>query len=278
MAWCPVCKNEYREGITECSECKVPLVDNLEDCKLVKILYGTREGLEELKEYLEYNAVKPVQIDFDKEEGTEALFVSEKDKLRSIKLISTLMKQKQLEQLEANKEMEFTDVKPQDTSAMLGFSDYTSNAKKAEDNKSAAYALLGVGVLGIVFVVLGFLDVLPFHPGNRYLLYGVLGAMFALFFVMGCISLKNAKGFEKKAITENTLTDTIKEWCVANLTKDMIDSSFQTAGKSEEELYFYRASFMKKRLNTQFMNLDQAFIESFIDDVLYDLVFGEQEA
>lgn len=278
MAWCPVCKNEYREGITECSECKVPLVDNLEDCELVKILYGTREGLEELKDYLEYNAVKPVQIDFDKEEGTEALFVSEKDKLRSIKLISTLMKQKQLEQLEANKEMEFTDVKPQDTSAMLGFSDYTSNAKKAEDNKSAAYALLGVGVLGIVFVVLGFLDVLPFHPGNRYLLYGVLGAMFALFFVMGCISLKNAKGFEKKAITENTLTDTIKEWCVANLTKDVIDSSFQTAGKSEEELYFYRASFMKKRLNTQFMNLDQAFIESFIDDVLYDLVFGEQEA
>ena len=278
MAWCPICKNEYREGITECSECKVPLVDNLEDCKLVKILYGTQEGLEELKEYLEYNAVKPVQIDFDKEEGSEALFVSEKDKLRSIKLISTLMKQKQLEQLEANKEMEFTDVKPQDTSAMLGFSDYTSNAKKAEDNKSAAYALLGVGVLGIVFVVLGFLDVLPFHPGNRYLLYGVLGAMFALFFVMGCISLKNAKGFEKKAITENTLTDTIKEWCVANLTKDVIDSSFQTAGKSEEELYFYRASFMKKRLNTQFMNLDQAFIESFIDDVLYDLVFGEQEA
>lgn len=278
MAWCPVCKNEYREGITECSECKVPLVDNLEDCELVKILYGTREGLEELKDYLEYNAVKPVQIDFDKEEGTEALFVSEKDKLRSIKLISTLMKQKQLEQLEANKEMEFTDVKPQDTSAMLGFSDYTSNAKKAEDNKSAAYALLGVGVLGIVFVVLGFLDVLPFHPGNRYLLYGVLGAMFALFFVMGCISLKNAKGFEKKAITENTLTDTIKEWCVANLTKDVIDSSFQTAGKSEEELYFYRASFMKKRLNTQFMNLDQAFIENFIDDVLYDLVFGEQEA
>lgn len=278
MAWCPVCKNEYREGITECSECKVPLVDNLEDCELVKILYGTREGLEELKDYLEYNAVKPVQIDFDKEEGTEALFVSEKDKLHSIKLISTLMKQKQLEQLEANKEMEFTDVKPQDTSAMLGFSDYTSNAKKAEDNKSAAYALLGVGVLGIVFVVLGFLDVLPFHPGNRYLLYGVLGAMFALFFVMGCISLKNAKGFEKKAITENTLTDTIKEWCVANLTKDVIDSSFQTAGKSEEELYFYRASFMKKRLNTQFMNLDQAFIENFIDDVLYDLVFGEQEA
>ena len=278
MAWCPICKNEYREGITECSECKVPLVDNLEDCELVKILYGTREGLEELKDYLEYNAVKPVQIDFDKEEGTEALFVSEKDKLHSIKLISTLMKQKQLEQLEANKEMEFTDVKPQDTSAMLGFSDYTSNAKKAEDNKSAAYALLGVGVLGIVFVVLGFLDVLPFHPGNRYLLYGVLGAMFALFFVMGCISLKNAKGFEKKAITENTLTDTIKEWCVANLTKDVIDSSFQTAGKSEEELYFYRASFMKKRLNTQFMNLDQAFIESFIDDVLYDLVFGEQEA
>ncbi len=27
MPWCPKCKAEYREGFTECEECKVPLID-----------------------------------------------------------------------------------------------------------------------------------------------------------------------------------------------------------------------------------------------------------
>lgn len=31
MPWCPVCKNEYREGIKLCAECQVELVDHLED-------------------------------------------------------------------------------------------------------------------------------------------------------------------------------------------------------------------------------------------------------
>lgn len=29
MPWCPKCKAEYREGFTECSTCRVPLVDGL---------------------------------------------------------------------------------------------------------------------------------------------------------------------------------------------------------------------------------------------------------
>ena len=31
MPWCPKCRAEYREGFTECSECHIPLVDELTD-------------------------------------------------------------------------------------------------------------------------------------------------------------------------------------------------------------------------------------------------------
>ena len=31
MPWCPVCKNEYREGIKFCAECQVELVERLEE-------------------------------------------------------------------------------------------------------------------------------------------------------------------------------------------------------------------------------------------------------
>lgn len=33
MPWCPICKNEYREGIKLCAECQVELVDHLVDEK-----------------------------------------------------------------------------------------------------------------------------------------------------------------------------------------------------------------------------------------------------
>lgn len=31
MPWCPICKNEYREGIKLCAECQVELVEHLEE-------------------------------------------------------------------------------------------------------------------------------------------------------------------------------------------------------------------------------------------------------
>ena len=33
MPWCPVCKNEYREGYTHCNDCDVDLVDSLEEVR-----------------------------------------------------------------------------------------------------------------------------------------------------------------------------------------------------------------------------------------------------
>lgn len=32
--WCPKCKSEFREGITECPTCKVPLVETLEEAEV----------------------------------------------------------------------------------------------------------------------------------------------------------------------------------------------------------------------------------------------------
>ncbi len=34
--WCPKCKSEFREGFTECPECKVPLVETLEEAEAEK--------------------------------------------------------------------------------------------------------------------------------------------------------------------------------------------------------------------------------------------------
>ena len=46
---------------------------------------------------------------------------------------------------------------------------------------------------------------------------------------------------------------------------------------SDELLYFKRVQKLKEKFNNQFMNLDQAFLEHFIDDEVYEHVFPGEE-
>ena len=62
---------------------------------------------------------------------------------------------------------------------------YQSSEAKAEDNKSSAYTLLAVGGVGFLAVLLIFFNVIPVYRDagvTRYLVCGVMGAMFAPFY------------------------------------------------------------------------------------------------
>ncbi len=69
MAFCPICKMEYREGITQCADCHVDLVDTLphaKQCLLLRIeserVYG------KFKKYLEYSKI-PVESEYHLEDA-----------------------------------------------------------------------------------------------------------------------------------------------------------------------------------------------------------------
>ena len=78
---------------------------------------------------------------------------------------------------------------------------YINNEEKAEDNKASAYTLLLVGGVGLIFIVLMFLEVLPIRltVSGKYMICGVMGVMFILFIVMGIVSMRNSKILKKKA-------------------------------------------------------------------------------
>ena len=153
---------------------------------------------------------------------------------------------------------------------------YKNSRDKAEDNRSSARVLLIFGVLGIVAVILGVVGVIPFKPGNPYMFYGVMGAVFILFVVMGIVSMKNAVFFAGKAASENTLQEAMTKWCVENLKASEIDNAIGvSAAEQDEELYFKRYEYIKNRLRGQFMNLDEGFLDNFIDEKIFDLVFDK---
>lgn len=79
--WCPKCKNEYREGITVCTDCKIPLVEFLDESKEnTELLHAFAEEAEAKKliSYLEYSGIS-AHDEWLGEEQLYAVFVDKKD-------------------------------------------------------------------------------------------------------------------------------------------------------------------------------------------------------
>jgi hypothetical protein len=157
------------------------------------------------------------------------------------------------------------------------YSLYRKSSELAEDNKSSAVIFLVLGIAGIIFVFLGVSGVLPLKLGSPYVFYSVMSALFILFIVMGAVSFKNAKIFAGKAVSENTLQEALAKWCSENLSAESIDSEINADEYiSDEELYFKRYEYIKMKLNNQFINLDQALLDNFIDDKVYSDIFDAE--
>lgn len=220
MPWCPKCKNEYVEGIKNCTDCGLELVESLEE-------------------------------------------------------------EKQTDTWENPVWQETSDDIPQAPAAAAFKGVYQSNTKKAEENRSSAYMLMIIGGIGLVIVILFLLGVIniALFASNKYMVCGGMGFLFAVFFVMGVISLKSSKTFEQRAKEENNLTTEMKKWCEENMTAALIDEIYSAdkdelaAGEDSEEVkYFKRTERMREMINHQFVNLDEGFLDAFIDEY-YPAIF-----
>lgn len=128
-------------------------------------------------------------------------------------------------------------------------------------------------MVGLILLLTGVLPI-RLQGSNRFMIGGIMGVMFVIFIVMGFVSLKNSKQYAKEADSENSLKSTMEKWCKENLEGAKIDAGLQLSGVAEEEWYFRRTAFLKAVLNRQFVNLDQEFLDHFVDDI-YDTVFPE---
>ena len=161
---------------------------------------------------------------------------------------------------------------------------YKNYAERAEDNKSSAATLILVGGIGLVALVLILCDVIkvPLNLKSNTLLTGVMGAMFLVFFIMGIISAKNAKEYARKAVAEADLTSEIRKWCEENLDKETMDiklfseEELSEDALSEEQKYFKRFEEIKSRISENFLNLDEGYLNRFVDEY-YPVIFEDSE-
>lgn len=158
---------------------------------------------------------------------------------------------------------------------------YKDNTQKAAEFKDSGYTLLGVGSIGLLLLILMASGVLPFGFGGiSWITYSVLGAMFFIFIVVGWYSMRSARAYKKEALSENSLRAEIMSWCRGNLTAEEIDAAIledileETLPESEEEKYFKRTEFIRNQIGQRFINIEEGFLDSLIDE-FYPEVFGE---
>ncbi|MBR1852359.1 MAG: hypothetical protein IJ794_04150 [Lachnospiraceae bacterium] len=160
-----------------------------------------------------------------------------------------------------------------------------SDPMNEKEYRSSGWALLLVGGVGMILAVLGAVGVIPATVANPYMFYGVMMAVFVLFLVMGALSFKSAKGAAEKTKADNTLMEAVEAWCMENLTAEEIDAKaaeqtnavIDSDEDDEQVLYFIRSEYIKRRINTQFINLNQIQLDRFLDEKLYDQFFGSTE-
>lgn len=111
------------------------------------------------------------------------------------------------------------------------------------------------------------------------MILGVLGAMFLFFVVMGVVSMKNAEKYAKKAESEKELTKELEKWFVEYVTVEKVDEglfSEDEADFSEEQKYFKRFDRMKELLSERFLNLNEGYVDRFLDKHYQD-IFGDSK-
>lgn len=285
MPWCPVCKNEYREGYTHCNDCDVDLVDSLEEGPRA-LIAGAEYDMNRMAELLQAKDVECFVRPGQRKDEFE-LYVTEEHAERATaylqSYVQAMMQQQEKERRAAmGMDVDAEDCAdtetPEEQQTPERAALYEDKNNKAEDAKSSAIALLLVGGLGLVFIVLLMLDYLPIHLFGlgKYLVSGIMAAMFLVFIAMGFSSIKTYKKYLGIAEEEQKNIEQIMDLLAQHMSKEVIDTKL--AGEPEEmpQIYYSRLALIKEFLETHYGGLEPALLEKLADD-WYEELYGESD-
>lgn len=276
MAWCPNCKNEYKEGVSRCLDCDCDLIEHLEDMERVYILEGEESQLTRCNNFLIYNKLNSGKVEQSNEEDGYRLSVIPEDEIKATKILTIFLQQEALNHESETYELqedqkEDRSIQTEVLKKESGL--YEKSTVKAKEYESTAYLLIVLGFVGMVVMLLGYLDYLSLPFSN--LSYIALGIFFLLFLLFGIQSLSSSKRLKEKGTTEERLEEELKNYLNAEYNKDYLEEKVQNSlgehTASEEILYFKRIEIMREDVLLRYPTMDESFLDAILDEHYQEL-------
>lgn len=268
MPWCPKCKSEYVEGIKECKKCHCNLVEQLIKEDEI-IAYGEMVHLQGLADMLKENGISSARIEYDAGQEKNALLVDSKERPNAAKCIEDMMR--------LRNEQRYRQMQRVRPGRNLGVNEvYQNKREKAEDVKSSAYALIIVGIGGIILDALCVFDIIQIRMSvfTKTITCSVMGFLFICLVVFGILSVKSFKSLLFFAKEEDKMTGEIEKWYKKELSAGQIDAMLADTmdpSLSEEEKYFPRMEQIRNLMAEKFMNLDPSYADNMAETIYQEL-------
>lgn len=161
-----------------------------------------------------------------------------------------------------------------------GSSAYIEKSTKYEDMKSTAYSFLFVGAAGIILLILIFTGVIPvqFAAYMKGIMGIVMGGMFLIFFIIGIRSYLQLGNLKAQVTKEESELEAARNWFFDQYNAESIDTAASVPVSDEfdelQQKYFLRSLFMKSRLQEQFPDYEEAFLD-YVTEQFYEELFPQ---
>ncbi len=272
MAICPICKLEYEDGITICTDCNCKLVDKLPDFERNIPMYYDKneEYLSKLIEYLKYSKIDAVEQRYDEKQESFCIYTDVAHE-KNVRHLLNIYFDNELKE-EAQKESETEPIT--DSPFEEAPASYVKKADKYKDLRGSALSLITVGVLGDIYLIgktFGFISFGPEYEGITSILFLiVMGTLFNVFLIGGILAYGKSNIIKAEIGEEEQLTaDILSEFTVKSA--EELDTNYET-DVNEGTLYFNRTDYLKKQIINKYGNLEEAYLEDLVEQI-YQTVF-----
>ena len=165
----------------------------------------------------------------------------------------------------------------EDTSELLLTSDKKEYVKKADEYRDMKYSgitFIVFGIIGLIYLALCKLEVLPITYNN--VIFVIIVILFVIFVISGIVSIHKAGKIKLLISEEEAKTKEIKEWLDQNLTQDMIDGWLDSQVTDMENDLILTAR-IKKMLEKEFDDQSEEYIEMIADEYFEEHFMEEDE-